>query len=81
MMTTVMMLKMTYWCDVFGDQLPQPFTLLNNEVEEVVYIYSGFTFVGAIHHNHYNWQQIGGEEMPKKIIEEIGLYIQRKQGI
>lgn len=70
------MKEFKYWCDLFDDQLPQLFTLCKNESEDLFYICSGLNFVATIHQKNHHWQQVGGEEMPKKIIIEIGNFLE-----
>jgi len=70
------MVKIDYWCELFDNQLPHLYTLFQADVSEVFYICVGNQLVGTINKVTDGWQQIGGDRMPTKFIEELGRVIE-----
>ncbi|TKC10397.1 hypothetical protein FA048_09410 [Pedobacter polaris] len=69
------MVKIDYLCDIFENQLPLLFTLLQGDVSEVFYICVGDQLVGTINKVTDGWEQIGGGKMPDEFISKIGKFI------
>lgn len=72
------MVKIDYLCDLFENQLPLLYTLMQGDVSDVFYVCVGDRLVGTINKVTDGWQQINGREMPEAFIENIGNYIERK---
>ncbi|RZL45150.1 MAG: hypothetical protein EOP00_18095 [Pedobacter sp.] len=72
------MVKIDYFCDIFENQLPLLYTLLQGDVAEVFYVCVGDKLVGTINKVTDGWEQIGGGRMSEEFIDKIGEYIDDK---
>ena len=70
------MVKIDYLCDLFENQLPHLYTLMQGDVSEVFYVCIGDQLVGTINKVTDGWEQIGGRLMPEEFIDEIGKFIE-----
>ena len=70
------MVKIDYLCELFENQLPHLYTLLQGDVSEVFYVCIGDQLVGTINKVTNGWEQIGGREMSEAFIDDIGKFIE-----
>jgi hypothetical protein len=75
------MVKIDYLCELFENQLPLLYTLLQVDVSDVFYVCVGDQLVGTINKVTDGWEQIGGRQMSEEFIEEIGGFIERQFAI
>ncbi len=71
------MVKLDYLCELFEDQLPHIYTLLQADAAEMFYICTGGHLVGTINKVTDGWQQINGWQMSDEFIEDIGKFIEK----
>lgn len=72
------MVKIDYLCELFENQLPLLYTLLQGDVKDVFYVCVGDQLVGTINKVTNGWEQIGGRKMSEEFVGEIGSYIERQ---
>jgi hypothetical protein len=72
------MVKIDYLCELFENQLPLLYTLMQADVSDVFYVCVGDQLIGTINKVTDGWEQIGGREMSDEFIEDIGNYIESK---
>jgi len=72
------MVKIDYLCELFENQLPYLYTLLQIDVNDVFCVCIGDQLVGTIKKVTNGWEQIGGREMSNEFIEDIGKFIERR---
>lgn len=72
------MIKIDYLCELFENQLPLLYTLLQEEVSSVFYVCIGGQLVGTINRVTDGWEQIGGRKMSEEFITDIGNFIERQ---
>jgi len=72
------MVKIDYLYDIFENQLPLLFTLLQGDAKEVFYICVGDQLVGTINKVTDGWEQIGGGKMSDEFIDKIGKVIEHE---
>jgi hypothetical protein len=70
------MVKIDYLCELFENQLPYLYTLLQVDVNDVFCVCIGDQLVGTIKKVTNGWEQIGGREMSNEFIEDIGKFIE-----
>lgn len=75
------MVKIDYWCELFENQLPLLYTLLQGEVSDMFYICVGDQLVGTINKVTNGWQQIGGRKLSEEFIDDIGNFIERQLAV
>lgn len=75
---TDVMIKMDYLCDIFDNQLPLLYTLMQGEVSEMFYVCVGDKWLGTINKVTDGWEQINGSKMPTEFVNRIGSYIECK---
>lgn len=69
------MVKIDYLCDIFENQLPLLFTLMQGDVSEVFYVCIGGHLVGTINRVTDGWEQMGGDKMSEEFIDNVGRFI------
>lgn len=69
------MVKIDYLCDIFENQLPLLFTLMQGDVAEVFYVCIGDHLVGTINRVTGGWEQMGGDKMSEEFIDNVGRFI------
>lgn len=69
------MVKIDYLCDIFENQLPLLFTLLQGDVSDMFYVTVGDQLVGTINKVTNGWEQIGGGKMSAEFVNKIGDFI------
>ena len=72
------MVKIDYLYDLFENQMPLLYTLLQSDVSEIFYVCVGDQLVGTINKVTDGWQQMNGREMSEEFIKDIGNYIERQ---
>ncbi|MBB2145107.1 hypothetical protein GM921_06415 [Pedobacter sp. LMG 31464] len=72
------MVKIDYLCELFDNQLPYLYTLLQLDVNDVFCVCIGDQLVGTIKKVTNGWEQIGGREMSNEFIADIGKFIECK---
>ena len=72
------MVKLDYLCELFENQLPHIYTLLQSDASEMFYICAGDHLVGTINRVKDGWQQINGWQMSNELIEDIGKFIEQQ---
>ena len=72
------MVKIDYLYDIFENQLPLLFTLLQGDAKEVFYVCVGDQLVGTINKVTDGWEQIGGSKMSNEFIDKIGKVIEHE---
>jgi hypothetical protein len=72
------MVKIDYLCDIFDNQLPLLFTLMQGDSKEFFYICVGDQLVGTINKVTDGWEQIGGSKMSDEFINKIGEVIEHE---
>jgi hypothetical protein len=72
------MVKIDYLCELFDNQLPLLYTLLQGDAQDVFYVCVGNQLVGTINKVTDRWEQINGRQMSEKFIEDIGGVIERQ---
>lgn len=70
------MVKIDYLCELFENQLPHLYTLMQGDVSEVFYVCIGDQLVGTINKVTDGWEQIGGRLMSEEFIDNIGKFIE-----
>jgi hypothetical protein len=75
------MVKIDYLCELFENQLPLLYTLLQGDVSDVFYVCVGDQLVGTINRVTDGWEQVGGRQMSEEFVEEIGSFIERQFAI
>jgi len=70
------MVKIDYLCELFENQLPHLYTLLQGDVSEVFYVCIGNQLVGTINKVTDGWEQIGGRKMSEEFIDDVGKFIE-----
>ena len=73
---TDVMIKMDYLCDIFDNQLPLLYTLMQGDVSEMFYVCVGDKWVGTINKVTNGWEQINGSKMPAEFVDRIGNFIE-----
>lgn len=72
------MVRIDYLYDIFENQLPLLFTLLQGDAKEVFYVCVGDQLVGTINKVTDGWEQIGGSKMSNEFIDKIGKVIEHE---
>lgn len=72
------MVKIDYLYDIFENQLPLLFTLMQGDSKELFYICVGDQLVGTINKVTDGWQQIGGSKMSDEFINKMGEVIEHE---
>jgi hypothetical protein len=72
------MIKIDYLCELFDNQLPLLYTLMQADVSDVFHVCVGEQLIGSINKVTDHWEQIGGREMPPEFIENLGNFIELK---
>lgn len=72
------MVKIDYLYDIFENQLPLLFTLLQGDSKELFYICVGDQLVGTINKVADGWEQIGGSKMSDEFISKMGEVIEHE---
>jgi hypothetical protein len=72
------MVKIDYLCDLFENQMPLLYTLLQGDVSDIFYVCIGDQLVGTINKVTDGWQQMNGREMSEDFIKDIGNYIEHQ---
>ncbi|RZL38360.1 MAG: hypothetical protein EOO96_03060 [Pedobacter sp.] len=72
------MVKIDYLYDIFENQLPLLFTLMQGDTKELFYICVGDQLVGTINKVTDGWQQIGGSKMSDEFINKMGEVIEHE---
>ena len=72
------MVKIDYLYDIFENQLPLLFTLLQGDAKEVFYVCVGDQLVGTINKVTDGWEQIGGSKMSNEFIDKSGKVIEHE---
>lgn len=72
------MVKIDYLYDIFENQLPLLFTLMQGDSKELFYICVGDQLVGTINKVTDGWEQIGGSKMSDEFINKMGEVIEHK---
>lgn len=73
------MVKIDYLCDLFENQLPLLYTVLQQgDVSDIFYVCVGDQLIGTINKVTDGWQQINGRQMPDEFINNLGSYIERQ---
>ena len=72
------MVKIDYLYDIFENQLPLLFTLMQGDSKELFYICVGDQLVGTINKVTDGWQQIGGSKMSDEFISKMGEVIEHE---
>ncbi len=70
------MVKIDYLCELFENQLPLLYTLMQADVSDVFYVCVGDQLVGTINKVTNGWEQIGGRKMSEEFIGELGNFIE-----
>ncbi|WP_131552561.1 hypothetical protein [Pedobacter frigiditerrae] len=72
------MVKIDYLCELFENQLPLLYTLMQSDISDVFYVCVGDQLIGTINKVKDGWEQVGGREMPNEFIGELGSVIERQ---
>ena len=74
------MVKIDYLCDIFENQLPLLFTLMQGDSKELFHVCVGNKLIGTINKvtDGCGWQQIGGSKMSDDFINKIGEVIEHE---
>jgi hypothetical protein len=72
------MVKIDYLYDIFENQLPLLFTLMQGDSKELFYICVGDQLVGTINKVTDGWEQIGGSKMSEEFINKMGEVIEHE---
>lgn len=72
------MVKIDYLCELFENQLPLLYTLMQADMSDVFYVCVGDQLIGTINKVKDGWEQIGGREMSEEFIGELGNVIERQ---
>jgi len=72
------MVKIDYLCELFENQLPLLYTLMQADMSDVFHVCVGEQLIGTINKVKDGWEQIGGREMPDEFIGELGNFIESK---
>ncbi|WP_216847219.1 hypothetical protein [Pedobacter boryungensis] len=72
------MLKIDYLCEIFENQLPYLYTLLQVDVNDVFCVCIGDQLIGTIKKVTNGWEQIGGREMSNEFIDGVGKFLEHR---